>query len=120
MNPWLILAAALALAGLAGGAYRLGREDGENKIVAQQARESEIAQKAADAATSAAADAISKITIKHQTVRQEVEREVQTREVFRDPGCRTGPDLLRLYNDAIPGAASALGAGNVPAANPGN
>lgn len=105
MNPWALLGIVLAVGAMTGGAYFRGREDGENKIVAQQAREDAIAAAASDAAASAIAAAIPKITVKHQTVRQELEREIQTREVYRDPGCRTGADSLRLYNSAIPGAA---------------
>lgn len=104
MNPWAILAALLLVGALTGGAYRQGRADGEAKIEAQQAREDAIAAKASDAAASAIAAAIPKITVKHQTVRQELEREIQTREVYRNAACDTGPDSLQRFNAAIPGA----------------
>ena len=107
MNPWAILAALLLIGALTGGAYRQGRADGEAKIEAQQAREDAIAAKASDAAASAIAAAIPKITVRHQTVRQELEREIQTREVYRNGACDTGPDSLQRFNAAIPGAAAA-------------
>jgi hypothetical protein len=103
MNPWLILAAAIALAGLTGGAYWQGRKDGAAGEVATQVREERAAVIASDAAASAIAAAIPKITVKHQTVRQELEREIQTRDVYRNVACDTGPDSLRRYNSTLAG-----------------
>lgn len=105
-SPYLLLAAGGAwLASLAAAAH-LAYGAGRDAETASQAREDKAAAVAADAAASAIAAAIPKITVRHQTVRQELEREIQTREVYRDPGCRTGADSLRLYNSAIPGAAA--------------
>jgi hypothetical protein len=110
MNPWLILAAAIALAGLTGGAYVKGREDGENKIVAQEAREREIAAEAVDAANTAAAQAIAGIKVQHRTVTQEVQREVIDRPVYRE--CLHSPDGLRNINAALTGIAKPEPAGS--------
>lgn len=123
MSPWAILAALLVVGVLAGAAYRQGREDGEDKIVAQQTRESELAAKATDAAASAIAAAIPKITVTHQTVRQELEREIRTNPVYLRADCDTGPDSLQRFNAAIPGTASAAavpGRGAVPASGAGD
>lgn len=122
MNPWIILAAVLLVGALTGTAYRQGRADGEAKIEAQQNRENAIAAKASDAAASAIAAAIPKITVKHQTVRQELEREIRTNPVYLRADCDTGPDSLQRFNAAIPGAAASavLGAGPVPASGASN
>jgi hypothetical protein len=110
VNPWALLGIVLAVGAMVGGAYMRGLDDGENKIVAQQAREDAIAQKAVDAAIGAAADAISKIKVQHRTVQQEVQREVAERVVYRE--CLHSPDGLRNINAALTGAASASAAGS--------
>jgi len=105
MNPWVLLGGVLSAIALAGGAYWQGRQDGRDGCIAETARDTVVAQIASDAAASAAASAISKITVKHQTIRQELEREIQTKEVYRDPACRTGAGSLQRFNSGIPGAA---------------
>lgn len=123
MNPWAILVALLAVGCLTGAAYRQGRVDGEAKIEAQQAREDALAAKATDAAASAIAAAIPKITVTHQTVRQELEREIRTNPVYLRADCDTGADSLQRFNAAIPGGASAPavpGRGPVPASGAGD
>jgi hypothetical protein len=90
---------AISLAGASWWAYGLGKDH----ELASQYRENVAAEKASQAATNAAATAISKIEVKHVTQRQLLEREVQTREVFRD--CRSGDDARRLLN-ASPGVAA--------------
>lgn len=102
MNPWSILAIVLAAGAMTGGAYWQGRKDGENKIVAQEAREREIAAEAVDAANAAAAQAISAIKVQHKTVTQEVQHEVSERVVYRD--CQHSPEQLRRINAALTGA----------------
>jgi hypothetical protein len=116
MNPWTILVALLLIGALTGGAYRQGRADGEAKIEAQQARESEIAQKAVDAANATAAAAIAGIKVQHRTITQEVNREVIERPVYRD--CLHSPDQLQRINAALTGAAKPepAGSGVVPRA----
>lgn len=123
MNPWAILAAVLLVGCLTGAAYRQGRVDGEAKIEAQQAREDALAAKATDAAASAIAAAIPKITVTHQTVRQELEREIRTNPVYLRADCDTGPDSLQRFNAALPGATSASavpGRGAVPTSGAGD
>lgn len=122
MNPWTILAALLLVGALTGGAYRQGRADGEAKIEAQQAREDAIAAKASDAAASAIAAAIPKITVKHQTIRQELEKEIHENPIYLRTDCDSGPDSLLLYNSTIPGytAQPAPGASAVPPTNTSN
>lgn len=114
LNPWLILAALGLVGALTGGAYYQGRQDGEAKIVAQEARERELVAEAVDAANNTAAQAISAIKVQHRTVTQEVQREVLTVPQYVD--CRHSDSGLRNINAALTGAtqASAPGSGVVP------
>lgn len=115
-----MLAGLALVAGLTAGVagiYFEGKRAGKAECDSTHQLAREIAQQAAAAATDAAASAIARITIKHTTVRQELEREVLTREVFRD--CRSGPDAVRLLNSSPGVAASgpvAAGGAELPAA----
>lgn len=118
---WPQLGLSLALAGglgIAGaGLYLEGKKAGRNEVRAQVASQTDIAREAAQIAATISAQAISKIEVKNVTVRQQLEREVLTREVFRD--CRSGPAAVGLLNDS-PGVAAEsaepAGGGVVPAA----
>lgn len=119
MNLYALLSAAgLWLASVATASW-LAYGAGRNAELATQAREDKVAAVATEAAARAAAAAISKIEVKHVTLRQQLEREVQTREVFRE--CRSGAAAVQLLN-ASPGvaasAASAPGGGQLPGAIP--
>jgi len=118
VNPWVLLAGLLAVLAAAGGAYVQGRADGRDACQAAEARDQHVATVASAAAAASAAEAIAKLEVKHVTVRQKLEREVVTKEVFRD--CRSGPDALRLFNDSIPptGTEPSTDRGKLPAANP--
>jgi len=93
---------------------------GADSELAAQAREQKAGEKSAQIAADTAARAISQITIKHQTIRSEVEREIIQNPVYRDPDCRTGPDSLRLYNATIPGAEPSADHGELPASAAGH
>ena len=82
---------------------------GKDSELAIQAREDRTAVIATESAASAAAAAINKIEVKHVTVRQQLEREVIDRPVYRD--CRSGPDAVSLFNSAIPASATEPGPG---------
>jgi uncharacterized protein HemX len=109
------LAALLGLLLAAGGAYWQGRQDGRDAAEALAAREQRLVAAAADHAASAAADAIARIKVRHTTIRQEAEREIQTRVEYRD--CRHSADQLQRLNAAIAGAdgPGAVGGGELPA-----
>ncbi len=116
MSPALMLGALLvALAG-AGGAYWQGRQDGRATCEADQARDTRVATLAADAAASAAAQAIGKIQVRHTTIRQEAEREILTRVEYRD--CRHSAEQLQRINAALTDTdrAQPTGAGELPGA----
>jgi hypothetical protein len=117
VNPYAILGAVLVGAAALGGSYWQGRQDGAAAVVASHADAEKIRQETIRAADEGTARALAKLEVKHVTIRQAVQREVIEKPVFRD--CRSGPDAVRLLNVAAghDGAASAPGAGELPAAS---
>lgn len=116
INPWLLIAAGLLWGASTLGAFFYGTTVGKDSLTAQVAREDKIAAKATEAAASAAAVAISGIEVKNVSITQKMQREVLTREVFRD--CRSGDDAVRLLNSApgiAPAGPGAAGGGQLPA-----
>jgi hypothetical protein len=113
----MVLVSLLAVAGACGAAYWQGRSDGKNDCEAAAARELRIGKAAADSAASAAAAAIARISVRHTTIRQEAEREIQVRTEYRD--CRHSPEQLQRIDAALTGdaAGSAPGGGKLPAAD---
>lgn len=112
LNPWVWLAAIVVIGGsnAATAYYTWGAA--KDDCIADQARDVAVAQIASEAA----AEAISKIEVKHTTVRQTLEKEVHEKTVFRD--CRSGPDAVRMFNSTIPAqAGSAPDGGKLPATN---
>ena len=110
-----VLAAALILAGFI-GAYTAGRWDGSRIKEGQQAMAKLAAEETARVSREAAAVAISKISVKHQTIHNALEREVIREPIYTRTDCRLTPDGLRLVNQAITG--SQPGAGVVPTVGP--
>lgn len=105
MNP-LVIAGLVAWAASVGTAAWWSYGAGRDAEIAIQAREDKAGQRAAQVAADTAAEAISKIEVKNVTITHALQREVQTREVFRE--CRSGPDAVRLLN-ATPGISPASG-----------
>ncbi len=107
MNPYALLAGlgiwAASVLGAGWWAYGAGKDS----EIATQAREDRAAAVATEAATSAAATAISKIEVKNVQIRQPLETIIRTEKVFQD--CRSGPNAVRLLN-ATPGIAPAASA----------
>lgn len=97
------MAAALAVAAGGWWLYETGVEAGQARAEAAALREQRIGQLAADRAASAAVAAIANIRVKHTTIRQEAEREIQTRTEYRD--CSHSPEQLQRLNAALSGAA---------------
>lgn len=113
MNPYLIIAALVAVIASGYGGFRLGVDH----EVAAQAREDQHVAQAVDAANAASANAISKIKVINTKIQNEVQREIITNTVYRD--CAHTPDGLRLLNQALAGAGPATaGGGKLPGANP--
>lgn len=113
MNPYLIIAALVAVMGVGVGGFKLGVDH----QLAAQAREQDHIAEAVDAANAAAAQAIAKIKVVNTTIRQELEKEVRYEKVYSDPGCRNTPTGMRLVNDALSGTKPA-DSGKLPKADP--
>lgn len=114
MNPYLIIGAMLAFAAAVGGAYIQGRSDGQDKCVAEQVRDEQVAQIASVAAADAAASAITAIKFRNTTITQEVQREIQTKTVYRE--CLHSPEQLQRINEALTGTAEPAASGVLPSA----
>jgi len=114
VNPYLLLIAGIAWVASIGAAGWIAYGAGKDHETAIQAREDRAVAIATDAAASAAAGAIARIEIKQVTIRQQLEREVREKTVFRD--CRAGDDVVRMLNAAAgaASAASAAGDGQLP------
>jgi hypothetical protein len=118
LNPYTLLGAVLLWVASVAAAGWWAYGAGQDSEVATQAREDKAVAIATQAATHAAAAAISKIEVRNVTVRQPLETIVRTEQVFTD--CRSGPDAVRLLNSTpgIAAAASAPGRGELPTARP--
>ena len=97
MNPYLIIAALVAVLSAGAGGFKLGADH----EVAAQAREQNHIAEAVDAANTAAAQAISKIKVVNTTIRGELEREIKTNTIYAD--CKATPEAVRLLNSALSG-----------------
>lgn len=112
MNPYLIIAALLAVLAAGAGGFKLGADH----EVAAQAREAKHITEAIGAATDASAKAIAALKVKSTTITQEVQREIKTNFVYSD--CKLTPGGLQLANQALAtGGAFALGGGKLPQAD---
>jgi hypothetical protein len=88
---------------------------GDDHATAAADRDYRIAKLARDAAQQGAAEAIASNRPKNVTIRQEVEREIQTNVQYRD--CVHSPEQLRRLNAAITGdEPEPAGSGLVPKA----
>ena len=103
-----ITAVLIALIVAAGGGFHVGLKLKQGEWDAARVASSETMQ----AAQAGAAEAIAKLEVKNVTIRQAVQREVVTKEVFRD--CRSGPIALGLLNSAAGASSPATGASDVP------
>lgn len=112
MSPTAITAAA-GLA-LAVAAYVAGRHDGRSLAEGEDAIAERVAARAAQASREESAKAIARITVKHTTIQNRLEKEVRNVPVYTDPGCRLTPDGLRHLNAAL-ASGSELGASELPA-----
>lgn len=99
LNPWLILAAVLALGASHLGAFVYGGNTKENSILAEEKRQDDLIARIQETN----ADAISNIKVKNVTVRQETEREI----VHLPADCVAPDRLLELTNEAITGHPAA-------------
>ena len=97
-NPWVILAASLAVAGAIGGSYVKGRADGRALEFAERATLEEVARVAREAAMDGSAEKIAQITVNHTTIRQQAETVIREKLVYRD--CVNDVAVSRLLDAA--------------------
>lgn len=108
MNPYLIIAALVAVMAAGAGGFRLGVDHEK----ASEADKQETVQAAVDAANQSSAKAIAGLRPIYTTIQSEVQREIQTNTVYAD--CRHSPDGLRLLNQALNGGAKSPSGGELP------
>jgi len=117
VSPWGLLTAVLLWAASLAATGAWFFEAGADSELATQAKVDKAREETRALAADAAASAIASIEVKQVTIRQQLQREVQTREIYRD--CVAGPDARRLLNSS-PGIAQpgpgAAGGGELPAA----
>lgn len=89
----LLAVASSAVTGFVG--FNLGVD--HNK--ATEADKREIVAKAVDAGLNAAASEIAKLTPKHTTIRQTLEKEIRENTIYRD--CASSPDSVRAFNSGF-------------------
>ena len=115
LNPWLLLAAGLALSGAIGGAYIKGRADGRSVEIAQRVTIEEVARVSREAASEAAAEKIAKIEVTNRTIYQKVERETRIEPRYVD--CRNTEHVMQLINAALTGKSITIDAVELPPAH---
>ncbi len=103
MNPILLGLLGAALSFAAGTWYGTGI--GEDKEYAKRAREDAIVEKVQEATNKSTAEAIAKIKVRNTTIRQEVEREIQTDVRYIE--CRHTPSVYDGLNEALTGQRKA-------------
>jgi len=113
MNPWLLLVVVLAWGATVGGAFFYGEASGEAREKAGQKSRDDLVREIREAGQQGAAAAIAQLKPRNVTIKQELEREIQTNTIYRD--CRVPADGVRLANDAIAGGPQPAGGGQLPA-----
>jgi len=109
LNPWVILAFILALAGATGYGIHLGKSLEQ----AKQGRQLSLEQKI----QTTIATEVSKIKVTNTVVRGKVETITRENIVYRD--CRNDPAVVGLLNDILAGKTSvAAGDRKLPAVEP--
>lgn len=111
MNPWLIIAALVAVLSAGAGGFKLGADH----EVASQARADEQLKKAEDKMADVAAKAISELRPKYTTIQGKLEKQIETNTVYRD--CKLDPVGLQLVNQALTGGAEAPASSKLPKAD---
>lgn len=112
MNPYLIIAALVAILAAGAGGFKLGADH----EIAAKAREDKHITEAIEAATITAAKAIAAQSPVFTTINQKVRHEVSTNTVFAD--CRLPDTSLQLVNQALNGGAIPASRSELPKADP--
>ena len=112
MNPWIIIAALLAVV----GAFFYGEHTGAAGEIANQKKQDDIVAAVTAAAQTGAATAIAAQQPINRTIVQKATREIETNTVYRD--CVNTAGQLRNINQALTGAAQPAGDSQLPASGP--
>lgn len=115
MNAYALIAAGAVAVGAFAGTFFYGVHVGEQGAEADQARDDRVAKVAYEAGQKGAAEVIAKLKPRNVTIRQELEREIQTNTVYSD--CRVPANGVRLINEAIAGGAERAGDRQLPRAD---
>tara|TARA_B100001105_G_scaffold120105_1_gene96288 strand:- start:1370 stop:1735 length:366 start_codon:yes stop_codon:yes gene_type:complete len=108
-------AGAIAAVAILAATYAAGQRAGEAAAESAAAREERLVREAREAMEQTAGTAISKIEVRHVTIRQQADTVIREVPVYSD--CRHDPRVLRSINEARTGdPAAAAGAGSLPAA----
>lgn len=105
-NPWVLLAAVLALGASHTFAYVKGGTARENSILAEQKRQDELVQRI----ERTNAQQIAQIEVVNKTIYQRATREVIEKPVYRD--CHHDADTLGMLNNALTNTAPTQPAGD--------
>lgn len=105
MTIWLVLSGVLLSIAASSGAYIYGLGVGEAKVLSRQSSQDALIREVIDASSQAAASEIAKIKVRHVTIKQQLQKELQERTIYKD--CRTGSDAVRLFNSTIPSETAA-------------
>lgn len=116
-NPWVILAAVLAFAGITSGAYIKGRGDGADGVIARQARDDAVRMETLQLAQQGAAEAIAAQKVTHTTINRKAETVIREHKVYVE--CVNPDDIVRLLDDARAGRAPSEPAGGGVLPGPG-
>ena len=99
MNPYLIIAALLAMMGVGAGGFKLGVDHEKASQVDRQ----DVIAEAVDAANNAWADKVASLKPTYTTIQNKLEKQIETNTVYRD--CHLDPVGLQLANQALTGGA---------------
>ena len=108
VNPWVIIAAGIALAGAGAGGLKLGYSfsqalcksaEADRRALADEIRSANI--DLANNISERTERAIGKIRVNHRTVIQpEIRHEREIHKVLQDPACALPPSTVRVLNTA--------------------
>lgn len=116
MSPYaLFTAGALAVAATV-GSFFYGQRIGAQGEIAKQAGIDAAVRDTREAAQQGAAAAIAALKPRNVTIRQELEREIQTNTVYRD--CIVPAGGVRLVNEALTGRPEPTGGFELPRSQP--
>lgn len=115
INPYAILGGVLLLIATHGATAWWFHGAGHDSVIADQAEVEAIRQSTIKAADEGTARALSKLEIKHVTIKQQAQTVVREVPVYSD--CRHDKRMLNAINAALTGDEP-IGDGVVPAASP--